>query len=392
MISAKSNMFKYDKALELLIQAEIVNLSQLEEVRVLAEKTKYPFNRMLASTGIVSNTTLNNAYLATKQISEGLIDTKNAVKILKHANSHKTDFESALSELNQEKQKVKVDFELFLNLLLDSDLINIKELEHAFSKSNNSNLTFTRVLTELGLIPEFMINPINDVLSDIKTFRIDYDAACQTLQQAVNNPALFISERSSSTKTFKIGELLTCANLISHEDNQDIVFESLVTGNLVGEAFVKRGLIDIEILNSALEIQASINSGSISLPYGIKVLKANNSDNQSIDSIIGQNAFINTEVIKLLLNTKQISQAALDFSKKLNDSDLTNLNCNNLAQALNLSEERVALAHDCVKLLLSSDVSDFNIQKIYNYCLENDTDIDSAIENLDLEIINECAT
>ncbi len=275
MISTKNILIKYDKALNLLIQAQILTLTQLEEVRGLAEIAKYPINRMLESTGIVTSLTLKNAYQAIKQISQGQIENSVAIEAIKYGNLHKIDFEQAIQEI-AEKGKIKIDFELFLNLLLDSNLLNIEQLQLAYSESNTSNLAFSRILITMGLLPEFILNCLIEILGDLKQAKINYAEACSLLAAGSHNPTLIINNTPKPKNHIKLGEILAFANIISTQDNQDIIFESLITGNLSGELFVNRGLVSLKVLNSALEIQELINKGNLPFSTGLKMLQEEN--------------------------------------------------------------------------------------------------------------------
>ncbi len=272
MISTKNILIKYDKALNLLIQAQILSLTQLEEVRGLAEIAKYPINRMLESTGIVTSLTLKNAYQAIKQITEGQIENNAAIEAIKYGNLHKIDFAQAVQEIT-DKGNIKIDFELFLNLLLDSNLLNIEQLQEAYTESNTSNLAFSRILITMGLLPEFILNCLIEILVDLKQAKINYAEACSLLAAGSHNPTLIINNTPKPKKHIKLGELLAFANIISTQDNQDIIFESLITGNLSGQLFVNRGLVSLKVLNCALEIQELINKGNLPLPTGLKMLE-----------------------------------------------------------------------------------------------------------------------
>ncbi|HEY9754551.1 MAG TPA: hypothetical protein V6C97_05305 [Oculatellaceae cyanobacterium] len=255
----------------LLLQAELVKESDLNDSLPVAKKMKLPLGRVLVGTGFITDDMLNAALSAQSLIRDNMVSSDIAIKALKEVDRRGLTFAEALRQhgLNAEQ----LDFTNKLGqLLVDSDLITSTQRNESLQTALASGLPIGRVLVFKRAISNREAYAALSAQVLIRAKKISRDQAISALKLCKQNgchleDALRDTVYANSTGTSRImlGELFVISNQISEVEFLTALENSLGNDRPLGQVLVELNLISKEMLERALTAQAKLASGELNV-------------------------------------------------------------------------------------------------------------------------------
>lgn len=253
-----------DTFLTLLISANIVKSSDLEEADGIAKSLKIPLSKALIMSGVASEQRVSLTLQAQARVEANLISLDLAIRALRLAALSDTDLDTALSKLalvhKNTNQVVSLTNDLTA-LLLAAKLISAEELGEAIKHSQNSKIMIGHTLVLLNFIDSSTLNAALHAVLQIRQKLLDKDKAAQglryasrreiTIEQSLFELDFFVPPKAD---TMRLSELVTMAGIISQADLVECLEAELFKNKQFGQVLLEQGLISQSQLNAAVEL------------------------------------------------------------------------------------------------------------------------------------------
>ncbi|CAN5333451.1 hypothetical protein BH11CYA1_BH11CYA1_13820 [soil metagenome] len=260
---------------DLLVQSELVSLSQLADAMPVALKTGVPVGRVLIASSFLSEENFRHALGLQSLVRDQLISEAAAISSLKLIAMEDLSLNDALKKLG-------IDSEYFNSanrlgeLLISAGAIDATALETALSVSFTTGLQLARVLALRGFIHEqvaFVALIAQSLLRDHKLAREQAVDCIKTVMLGSDNGSKpTASEKSliSSALTarkirpIRLGELLLLSGMVSQKALLNALDKGISEEVALGRMLIRMNLLTEVELNQALILQEMVTSGTVS--------------------------------------------------------------------------------------------------------------------------------
>ena len=279
---------------DLLITAELVSDDQLSEALRSSQETGLPLGRILVLTQAISEELLSAALTAQVLVRDEKITKEQAIEGLRSARRRRVSIEESLADHGYFrpplKQNVKLG-ELFVlaELILESDLMTALEKGLVQQLPVGQILLQAKLSTQETLDTALSLQEMvaNGTLNSLQAGKALRQVALQrySLTQAL---AEISTHQNEPEDPFRLGDILKAAGIINEDDIQRAVEMSVKNSMLFGRILNAAGLVDDQLLNSALRAQFLIREGFLGLEQAIIALSQCRQTGQSFDEVIQQ--------------------------------------------------------------------------------------------------------
>lgn len=216
---------------ELMIRAEVLTSQQLLEAIEYSKQTSMPVGKMFVMCGIVTENVLYTAVQLQSMVRDNQVSLDNAVSLLTLVHKQNISLEQAMAQSGGSSQSKEPTFKLG-EILYEAGFLGADELEKFLKDGQESGLPLGRIILLYGSISK-------EMLSAALTAQVLVRDGKVSREQAIK--ALKTTRRRRTSLEASLKEL------------------GFYTGNprphaLIGELFIKSGLIDEADLLSALEL------------------------------------------------------------------------------------------------------------------------------------------
>ncbi len=277
---------------ELLIQAEILNQKELDEAMKTARSTGLPIGRVLIMAGFLTEDEFQAAVQAQSLVRDGIVPLEMSIKALSHLADSQVSFDEALSAVGWTSTEDKESNKLG-ELLLDSKIVPVEQLDTAMKTSQATGLPLGRLLISLGSLSDELLSTALSAQSLIRSGNITRAQATSGLVAAHKRQApieALINEqgrfRGPHRPSIRLGELLVGAGIISHVEVSQALEAGLVEEKWIGQVLVDGGLLTESLLADALSIQEMVANETLSADQAHKCLRRLQKTDQKLSEVV----------------------------------------------------------------------------------------------------------
>jgi hypothetical protein len=293
MLEKKISQEKIDLRIgELLIAAEILSDSDLQEAISSAYSASLPLGRVLIMAGFCTETEFQAALHVQSLVRDSILPLDLAVKSLNLVSLNQITFDEALKQLGWSPAEDKESNKLG-ELLLAANILPQEQLDTAMRTSQATGLPLGRLLVSLGVLSEEVLATALNAQILIRAGRVTRNQAISGLKACYERLAPFetaLSDqgfyRGPCRPTVRLGELLVSADLISEEEVLKALEESLIQEKSVGHILIENKVMSVRMLNHALALQEMVSNETVSSKQAAIVLNTLNSTDQSLEEVL----------------------------------------------------------------------------------------------------------
>ena len=277
---------------ELLVAAEILSDSDLQEAINSAYSASLPVGRVLIMAGFCTETEFQAALNAQSLVRDSILPLELAVQALNLISLSPVSFDEALKQLGWSPAEDKESNRLG-ELLLASNILPQAQLDTAMRTSQATGLPLGRLLVSLGVLSDEVLATALNAQILIRACRVTRSQAISGLKACYERLAPFETTlsnqgfyRGPSRPTVRLGELLVSADLISEEDVLQALEESLKQEQSVGHILIQNKVMTVRMMNHALALQEMVSNETVSPKQAAVVLNALNKTDQSREDVL----------------------------------------------------------------------------------------------------------
>jgi len=277
---------------ELLIEAGILNGKELSEAMKTARLTGLPVGRVLIMAGYVSEQEFQSSVQAQSLVRDGIVPLETAVAALTLLSDAEISFDEALKKVGWKQTEDKESNKLG-ELLIASEIVPHENLETAMRTSQATGLPLGRLLVSLGTISDELLATALNAQTFIRNSKLTRSQAIGGLKAAHQRRMpieMSLSEqgyyRSPHRTAIRLGELLIGADLVSELAMIDGLQKALIEHKYIGQVLVESGLIDNELLHSALSLQEMVANETLKPEEAADTLKQIDHTDEPISQLI----------------------------------------------------------------------------------------------------------
>lgn len=382
----------FDTFSTLLTSGNLVNKTDLQEARGIANALSISIAKALIMSGVSSEEKIGLALKAQEMIEAKSLSLDLAIRALRLAVHNETDLDVALSTLarlhKSTAQVVSLTNELTA-LLLAAKLITAEQLGEAIKNSQDSRLLIGHTLRIMGFIDEAALNAALHAVLQIRQKVLDKDKAAQGLRYA-NQREITIEQSlfelgfftSPKPETMRLCELVSMSGLISRSDLIECLEVELFKHKQFGQVLLEQGLISQSQLDAAIELQGAVADEALK-PYqaaaalrrvcfeAVNLYQA--MSESKLDGAVGQEQKLG----ELLVAANVCSQETID--KVLDHSQRSAIKLGKSLLALGIvSESLLYTALRCQSLLRQGYFSSQQAVEVLAHSRNNDTNFEQT--------------
>ena len=279
---------------DLLTNAGLLKPADLREAMMIARQQQLPVGRVLIMSGYLSEGQLQSAVQAQSMVKDGLIDFEGAIQALNYVATDHIPLDDALNKMGWSANAAQITNKLG-EFLVDAGLVSAPDVQYALGRCQEIGLPLGRVLVVTGYLTEEMLTNALNAQVLVRDRKITREQANQGLRAALERQ-ISLEQSLEETQgqflgqtTVRLGELLMGANLIDEANLMSAVEIGLVKEQLIGQVLRDLGMISLEVLTAALELQSMVAYGTISTDQAMQALFKVHADqvstNEALDSL-----------------------------------------------------------------------------------------------------------
>ena len=262
---------------ELLVRADLFDQEYVGKVLKQCAEKDITAGEYLCTYGGISPAIIRAAILSSLLAHDGLLPTATAVAALQVMHKSKVGFDQALENLGFRKAYFE-HVKLICNLLEHAECISAEDRQVAYELCITHQLPIIQVLIKRKAISDLVGDVVLVIERLLAQDALSYDQAVQTIrvsnrQQVGADEALqMLGHNSKLSKDLRLGELLMAASILTATDLLGAVERAGYEKRFMGELLVEKGLLNDELLQTALIIQRRINDELIGPADGVAQL------------------------------------------------------------------------------------------------------------------------
>ncbi len=385
----------FDTFSTLLVSANIVKESDLQEASGIAGALSIPLSKALVMSGVASEQKVSLTLQAQAMMEAETLSLDLAIRALRLAVHNDTDLNSALTTLaslhKKTSQVVSLTNEL-TSLLLSAKLITAEQLGEAIKHSQDSRLLIGHTLVLLDFIETSTLNAALHAVLQVRQKVLDKDKAAQglryatqreiTIEQSLFELGFFTPPKA---ETMRLCELVSMSGLISQSDLVECLELELFKHKQFGQVLLEQGLFAQTQLDAAIELQGAVADEALK-PYqaaialrrvcfeGVNLYQA--MAESKLDSVGEEH-----KLGELLVAANVCSQENID--KVLDQTQSSAIKLGKALLALGfVKESMLYTALRCQSLLRQGYFSAHQAVEVLAHCQNNDASFDQAQNTL----------
>jgi len=259
---------------DLLVQSELVSLSQLADAMPVALKTGVPVGRVLIASSFLSEESFRQALGLQSLVRDQLITEEIAIAALKLIATENLNLNAALNKLGIKSEYFNSANRLG-ELLISAGAIDEKALETGLSVSFTTGLQLARVLALRGFVNErvaFVALIAQSLLRDHKLTReqavdcikeIMSGSEGGSKQSTPDNGLISSALTARKIRPIRLGELLLLSGMVSQKALLSALDRGISEEIPLGRMLIRMNLLTDVELNQALILQEMVTNGTI---------------------------------------------------------------------------------------------------------------------------------
>ncbi|PWT96365.1 MAG: hypothetical protein C5B53_09830 [Candidatus Melainabacteria bacterium] len=279
---------------ELLIKAGLLKSNLLKKMVQMGNETALPIGRVLIMSKTISEDVLRAAVQAQAMIRDHLVDEVAAVEALRLSAAEGISLDDALERVLPGPSvkavlpgssisggpRAHTSTARLGELLVAAELISKEDLEDALRTRDETGLPLGRILVLTRLLSEELLSAALTAQVLLRDSKITREQAVEglrsarkrrvTIEVALADQGLF---KPPVKQSIRLGDLLVLAELIMENDLMTALELSLVRQLPVGRIMQQTGLISQPVLESALQLQEMVASGSLNSLQAAQALR-----------------------------------------------------------------------------------------------------------------------
>ena len=302
---------------DLLSGAGLVRPESIEGALSMSRTKKQPLGKILVDSGLVSEGELSGCLQAQNLIRERLLDTDEAMSLLALS---RTNGKSFLDNLLERGCRIEsINFAITLGkLFIDAGALIPQQLTEAMETSLISGLPLVRVLVlhkcmdeksaYAGLTAQLLVNEKkvarDQAVGALKLSHMHGDHVEEILEFGG-------FKRYRAENLVRLGELLVLSDLISELDLLGCVERSMSEAKPLGQVLVDEGILDEQMVSSALRAQKYIEDGTVDAVRASQMLKYCARTGQLLEFSLEELASIKPQKISQDSESSQVGEMSL---------------------------------------------------------------------------------
>ena len=294
---------------ELLSEAGLLQIDDLREAANIARSQKLPIGKVLVMSGYISKELLEAAVEAQSRFKDGFLKHDIGVRALFIISKKNNTLDQALAELGQSVRPPDSTSHRLGALLLDANLLTKPDFDKALEESKRCGLPLGRVLTNLSIVSEQLINfalnaqkmlrsgkiskadavkslvgtrGVKISTGNLETVPLDQSQISSQIEQAsvhFNQQLGMIDAHNNDQQTpqqqieaLSLHHMLRIAGLIQTEALESAIKDSLENPEIMGIILKRSGLLEEFVIEAAKECCQLIASGELKPEHAIIAL------------------------------------------------------------------------------------------------------------------------
>lgn len=310
---------------ELLSEAGLLEIEDLREAANIARSQSLPIGKVLMMSGYISKELLQAAIEVQSRVKDNLLNYDLGLKALKLVATDKITLSAALAKLGAPARPLDSTSNRLGALLLDADLLTKNDFDAALEESTRCGLPLGRVLANLALIPERIIDTALNVQRMLRSGKISKEEAVKSIKEnkietvdkekpaasqtdispVFNTNKTAASSNSTNmafadTRYLSLHHMLRIAGLIQTDALENAIKESLENPDVMGTILKRSGLLEEFVIEAAKECCQLIAAGVVKPEQAIMALHQCQRTRNPIKECLEESGWI--EKAKLLHN------------------------------------------------------------------------------------------
>ncbi len=294
---------------ELLTEVGLIQVADLREAALIARSHNLPIGKVLVMSGYITKELLAATIEAQARFKDHLLNYDIGIKALKVVAQKNNTLEEALAGLGQTPRPMDTTSNRLGALLLDADLLTKPDIDKALEESKRCGLPLGRVLSNLSLLSDQMVNFALNAQKMLRSGKISKDEAVKSLvgtkgvtlsqgninaikkesnkpieiyadatgrsvvQQTISQQS--ISQQSKTLEpenkqqpfpeldSLSLHHMLRIAGLIKTEALESAIKDSLENPDVMGIILKRSGLLEEFVIEAAKECCQLISTGQV---------------------------------------------------------------------------------------------------------------------------------
>ena len=302
---------------ELFVEAGVLNSKVVSECLFTAQHTQTQVGKVLISGGHVSAPDVESALQTQKMLRAGVVTRQSAIRLVRRVHCGKISIEEAQAQELCDRA-FSMPFSLVGKLLMASEIISEQTLLAA-TRSTTQQLPLGRLLVSENAVSQALLINVMNCLILIRDKKISRYQAAQLLRHINKDPQSDLPQALKhlnlghlvSTRAPRLLDLLTNAQLLSLVDAEWCLEIAVETGRQTGQVLLLYGLVDENLLESALSLQAMLAAGTLAPSRASELLLLCKETETTLESLLAELNHLNLVVRFLrharVLNEEQIA-------------------------------------------------------------------------------------
>lgn len=277
---------------ELLLGAELVTTTQLNEALRTSHETGLPLGRVLVLTQAVSDEMLSAALTAQVLVRDAKISKEHAIQGLKSAKRRRVTIEVSLMEHGFYRPPIRQSVKLG-ELLTLSGIVDESDLMNALELGLSREQPVGQVLVEAGYITKDVLSAALKMQEMVANGTLNALQAGEALRQiAVRNVpiAQAVAELSLAKdepeEAIGLSEILKASGVVTEEDIKKAIDISARNSALIGKMLLVTGMIDEATMHAGLRCQFLLREGFLSMEQAIVAINHTQRQQISLDDAL----------------------------------------------------------------------------------------------------------
>lgn len=281
-----------NKVGQLLVEAGVMNQSELDEALNMVDSMGLPLGRVLVLSGKVKGPVVWCALNAQIFLRDNKISRAQAIKAVCSSSEKQTNFEQSLKAQGLDDlihpRKIKLG-----ELLVLSGLVSQEEILGAVEESIVKEKSLGEILLRLQLLSEQRLEDALKLQEMAEKEEITAVQAVEILRQVKNTSHTLTRVLAESKLTkpehrekVQLGELLKMTGWITDDEIDEAAGLAVRNSNLLGRMLVAFGFIDETMLYNALRCQFLLREGFIKPEQAVVALNFSQRTRCSLDTAL----------------------------------------------------------------------------------------------------------
>jgi hypothetical protein len=257
----------------LLLGANIVSESQLDQAAQSARSLNVPLEKAIAMSNVIADSTMKTVLEAEELVRTGRATVDLAVTALRLAWQNSMNIGDALivlKEVHKKTQTVQTSTSPLTELLLSTGLITNEQLGRAVIKAKDTGMQMGRILVLNRDLSGWVMGAALTAQLLVRDSRITKEQAAQALMTVVRRrvsieQALFelnlLTEKPG--QTVRIGELVLMAGFLTEGEILECLELQLIKEKQFGQILLEQGLVTQDLLEAAVVMQDMVANNTV---------------------------------------------------------------------------------------------------------------------------------